>query len=183
MNLINMKSHQLINQTSGKTEYFTPLPIVEAARLTMGSIDLDPASSARSNERVRATHTFDIEMDGLEQEWFGNIWLNWPFTRTGNPLWSNKLLMEFRSGRVYQVCCITYACTSETWFRPLMDFPQCFLYPRTNYVLPDGSTLRGVTKGSVVTYLGRNHLQFIKSYESLGSFKFPLRMLDFTKRM
>ena len=31
----------LINQTSGKVEYYTPADIVEAARRVMGSIDLD----------------------------------------------------------------------------------------------------------------------------------------------
>ena len=42
----------LINQTSGKVEYYTPADIVEAARRVMGSIDLDPASSPAANETV-----------------------------------------------------------------------------------------------------------------------------------
>ena len=47
-------SHQQINQTSGDVEYYTPPAIIEAARLVMGTIDLDPASSETANERVRA---------------------------------------------------------------------------------------------------------------------------------
>lgn len=43
---------QLINQTSGNTEYYTPIDIVDAARYVMGWIDLDPASSALANARI-----------------------------------------------------------------------------------------------------------------------------------
>ena len=49
-----MNKAQLINQDSGKVEYYTPSWIVEAARLVMGSIDLDPASNAKANETVKA---------------------------------------------------------------------------------------------------------------------------------
>ena len=49
---------QLINQTSGNTEYYSPIDIVDAARYVMGGIDLDPASSALANARIGATHYF-----------------------------------------------------------------------------------------------------------------------------
>lgn len=35
--------------------WFTPAPIVEAARVVLGQIDLDPASCAQSNQVIRAT--------------------------------------------------------------------------------------------------------------------------------
>ena len=60
-----MNSAQLINQDSGEFEYYTPEFIIEAARRTMGGIDLDPASSFVANERVRATRYFDHLDDSL----------------------------------------------------------------------------------------------------------------------
>ena len=150
-----MNKATLINQTSGETEYYTPIEIVEAARRVMGSIDLDPASSPVANRHVQAKRFFTEEDDGLTHDWSGNVWMNHPFGKEDNPLWVGKLVKDFYSGWVTQACCITYACTSERWFQPLYDFPLCFLAPRTNYRLPDGSTLKGVTKGSVVAYLGR----------------------------
>ena len=163
-----MNKSQLINQTSGDTEYYTPSFIVEAARKVMcsvecrnqitlvepGKIELDPASSIQANKIVKAKRIFTIEDDGLAQEWKAKtIWLNHPFSRKGNKLWIDKLVASYELYK-FQACCITYACTSESWFQPLLQFPQCFLHPRTNYLLPDGSVKRGVTKGSVVTYLG-----------------------------
>lgn len=167
----HVSSAQLINQTSGATEYYTPQPILEAARLTMGGIDLDPASSARANGRVKAARYFTVDDDGLKQPWSGSIWLNHPFGRESNPLWIRKLLASYGSLDMRAACCLTFACTSEAWFRPLLDFPQCFLVPRTNYLLPDGSVKRGVTKGSVVTYLGQNTALFCEAFRDLGVVK------------
>lgn len=166
---------QLINQSSGDYEYYTPPEIVEAARRTMGGIDLDPASSAKANSWIKATDYLTEKIDGLTQMWYGRVWLNHPFGRESNPKWISKLLTEYRGGHVKQACCITYACTSEAWFRPLFAYPMCFLSPRTNYFLPDGSLKKGVTKGSVVTYLGpkwSNEL-FFEQFGGLGSLTQP----------
>lgn len=149
-----MNNAQLINQTSGVYEYYSPLELVSNARLVMGSIDLDPASSATANERIKAADYYTEEMNGLTLPWKGNIWLNHPFSRKANPLWVNKLITEWGNGNITSACCITFAATSERWFQPLLQHPQCFLTPRTNYYLPDGTKKRGVTKGSVITYLG-----------------------------
>lgn len=164
-----MEAHKKINQDSGKVEYYTPQNIIEAARLTMGSIDLDVASSTIANQRVRATAYFTDH--ARERDWYGNVWMNHPFSKTENGLWINKLVTEVVEGRVKQACCITFAATSERWFQPLLAQPQCFLCPRTNYHLPDGTLKKGVTKGSVVTYFGSNVSAFRKHFAPLGVVK------------
>lgn len=191
-----MNSAQRIHQDSGDTEYYTPLEIVDAARVVMGGIDLDPASSEAANRRVRADRIFTAADDGLKQEWRGRVWMNHPFSKgekackpscakkacrergyhldsdmPGNKHWIDKLLDEFARGHVTEACCITYAATSEKWFRPLLAYPQCFLYPRTNYLLPDGSVKRGVLKGSAVTYLGDGLHRFVTAFHRLGVVK------------
>ena len=134
---------------------------------------------------------------GLDEEWVAAaLWMNHPFmaparpcrpgcfnatcqkrgwhTLTplpGNADWVNKLTHEVRCGRVVEACCITYACTSEAWFRPLLEQTQCFLVPRTNYYLPDGTLLNGSTKGSVVTYFGQRPEMFRAAYAHLGVVK------------
>jgi len=190
-----MTNHQLVNQSSGKTDFWTPQPIIEAARKTMGGIDLDPASSSDANKRVKAGCFFTEKHDGLKQDWFGNVWLNHPFhpgwkacndkcqRKTckikghiyhdipGNRDWVRKAVFEYNRLEVMAVTCITFAATSEDWFQPLLEFPQCFLSPRTNYLLPDGSLMSGVPKGSVVTYLGPNIERFAHEFKSLGTIK------------
>lgn len=189
-----MNNATLINQTSSDVEYFSPPFVVQAAREVMNnSIDLDPASSEAANLRVGARAIFTIDDDGLEKPWRGNVWLNWPFGRAeeacaadcdkdhvhhsfplhGNAAWSAKLIAEWRAGNVEQACVITYACTSEAWFKPLLRQPQVFLVPRTNYYTPDGAVKKGVTKGSAVTYFGPNVNRFAQKFTPFGVVKIP----------
>lgn len=188
-----MNNAQHINQTSGNVEWYTPPAVIEAARRCMGSIDLDPASCEVANETVKAKRYFTVADNGLAQQWHGNVWLNHPFGKEeqpcqtpckketckkrghciseykpGNADWINKLVGEYHSMRTYRACCITFACTSEAWFQPLFDFPQCYLSPRTNYLGPDGLPVSGVTKGSVVTYLGNDEIAFYQAFRGLG---------------
>ena len=158
-----MNNAQLINQDSGDYEYYTPIEIVEAARIVMGSIDLDPFSSHEANKNIKAVKYYSD--NGLIGAWKGNIWMNHPFSRVMNPLCINKLITEYVKKNLKQSCNITFAATPEKWFQPLLEFPQCYLSPRTNYYLPDGTLKRGVTKGSVVTYLGDNVDTFIEVFD------------------
>jgi hypothetical protein len=168
---VKLAAHQLINQTSGKVEYYTPSEIITAAKLVMGGIDLDPFSSAIANKRVKAHTYFTAKQNAYYREWHGRIWMNHPFGKEHNARAIDKLMREYHYQRLREACCITFACTSERWFQPLMHFPQCFLCPRTNYVLPNGETLKGVTKGSVVTYLGKNVTAFRKAFKPFGVVK------------
>src|SRR5690242_14606876 len=126
-----MQAHQLVNQDSGNSEWFTPPHIIEAAREVMGSIDLDPASCEAANQVVKAKHFYTKENDGLLLPWYGNVWLNHPFSRAGNRKWIKKLCESYQGADrsetrwgFYQSCNICYASTSEEWFRPLLAFPQ-----------------------------------------------------------
>ena len=164
-----MNNSQLINQDSGNFEYYTPIELVNAAREVMGSIDLDPSSSEKANEQIKALRFYSE--DGLNKPWFGNVWMNHPFSRKNNPLWIKHLVDWYQSRGRVQACCITFAATSEKWFRPLLDHPQCFIHGRVNYYLPDGTKKKGVTKGSVVTYLGHNKEAFKGVFSQFGTVK------------
>jgi len=185
----------MINANSSDVEYYTPTPIIEAARETLGgTIALDPASSRLADARVRALRWFGIEADAMLRNWDAStVWMNHPFGRFekacdpecrkqhvhhtftlwGNTAWIEKLVREFEIGRVKAACCITFACTSEKWFQPLLRRPQCFLSPRTNYFTPDGKIKKGVTKGSVVTYFGDRIDVFARGFKHLGVVKVP----------
>lgn len=172
-----VKNHQLINQTSSEVEFYTPPHILEAVRRTLGGIELDPFSSAQANKRVLAERFFTAADDGLKQEWVcKTFWMNHPFGRDTNELCIQKAEAEYLSGRALSGCCITFAATSEKWFQPLLRRPQCFLSPRTNYYLPDGTLKKGVTKGSVVTYFGTDYERFARVFSGLGVVKLPASM-------
>jgi len=166
-----MNNAQYINQDSGDTEYYTPLEYVESARAVMGSIDLDPASSELANQRINAALYYTIEDDSLNRAWYGNVWMNHPFSRYNNKAFVSKLISEYELGHVKSACCIAFAATSEKWFAPLLRYPQCFIIGRVNYFLPSGFRKVGVTKGSVVTYLGYDIEKFRREFCKFGQVK------------
>ncbi|MCH2057918.1 MAG: hypothetical protein MK214_15155 [Thalassotalea sp.] len=189
---------QQVNQTSFNVELYTPPEILAAARGVLGVIDLDPASSEVANQRVKANHIFTKDDDGLAQQWFGNVWMNHPWGARetackknckkkvckargyhllkdfpGNAAWINKLVHEYQIQSVHQALCITYASTGEGWFKPLKNFPICFLDGRTSFYTPEGEKLNQNTKGCAVTYLGSNVEAFIKHFSELGGVMLP----------
>jgi len=73
-----------------RDEWYTPKAIIEAARVTMGSIDLDPASCEAANEVVKAGRYFTAVDDGLRRPWQGNVWCNPPFSNGQIRFWIER---------------------------------------------------------------------------------------------
>lgn len=172
---------QLINQDSGNVEWYTPWAIIECARALMGSIDLDPFSCHEANYRPEGIVALTyFSNNGLIPDWYGNVWMNHPFGKEMNKIAIEKILYEHKKGVMVQACCITFASTSERWFKPLLEYPQFFFTGRTNYL--DGATMqpvKGVTKGSVITFfpprgmtyqdaVSKLHNAFITSFEGVA---------------
>src|SRR5690606_446129 len=67
-----------VSNNSGENEWYTPPCYIESARVVMGEIDLDPASSQAANKIIKAKKFFDEQADGLSKSWGGNIWMNPP---------------------------------------------------------------------------------------------------------
>ena len=67
-------------------EHYTPLWVFEALAV---EFDLDVAAAMDiTKSNVPAKHWFNEETNGLEQEWFGNVWMNPPYSKM-TP-WANK---------------------------------------------------------------------------------------------
>lgn len=77
------------NHSLGKgqsDEHYTPAQLFDALRL---EFDLDVASP-KNGSHVPAKKLFHKEMDGLKQDWWGNVWMNPPYS---NPTpWVDKFL-------------------------------------------------------------------------------------------
>jgi hypothetical protein len=68
----------LYNHTSAGDEFFTPKFIFDALQI---QFTLDVSSPVGMDTNVPATHKFTIEQDGLAQPWFGNVWMNPPYSK------------------------------------------------------------------------------------------------------
>ena len=89
----------------------------------------------------------------------------------GNAQWIEKLINSYETGGILSAINICYASTSEDWFKPLLEYPQCFIAKRVNYFDPEGKEVKGVTKGSVITFLGDDYLAFKREFSQYGKVK------------
>lgn len=109
-------------------EWYTPSEYVEAARVVMGGIDLDPASHVEANKIVKAGEFYTEEQNGLTSLWRGNVFLNPPGGLV-NEFWV-KALLEWQHSRLKQMIWIGYSLEQLQTLQsagvssPLM-FPMC----------------------------------------------------------
>ena len=106
---------------AARNEWHSPAEVVEAARTTMGGIDLDPASCEMANQIVRATTFYAAREDGLARPWFGRVWLNPPYSAKA-PKFVQKFTDSFAAGSVEQGVLLlgTHHLTTD-WFDPDPD--------------------------------------------------------------
>lgn len=140
--------------SKASAEWFTPQPFVEAARATMGYIDLDPASCKQANETIKARTFYDEHDDGLDQEWEGRVFLNPPGGLV-RPFWE-MLVSEWRSGRVEQAIWVGYSLDQLQVLQSSpsspLDFPLCFPNRRIAFIAPSGGK-NSPTHGNYIAYL------------------------------
>jgi hypothetical protein len=129
--------------SSASVEHYTPPDVVEAARVTLGGIDLDPASCELANRTVRAQRIYTSTDDGLAREWRGRVFLNPPGGKDGDEsvqkLWWFKLVREWMAGRATSAIFVAFSIeilqTSQIDSKgPIpLDFPICFPRSRVKY--------------------------------------------------
>ena len=140
---------------SGETGYITPRYILDAARRTMGGIDLDPASFAKANEFVEAERYFTERDDGLKQRWGGRVWLNPPYTRAILGAFVDRLIEHLDSRQVTQALLLVNNSTDADFFHRALNHAVafCLLAGRVRFHLADGSPTRGSPiQGQVILY-------------------------------
>jgi phage N-6-adenine-methyltransferase len=158
-----------IAHNSGNNEWYTPSEYIEAARAVMTSIDVDPASSHKANEVVKATLYYTAETDGLTQEWHGNVWLNPPYSSDLIVKFIYKLVEEYNAGHVKQAIVLTNNATETTWFNSLIRIATAVVFPksRVKFYMPNGET-GAPLQGQSVVYIGSNTTEFIHKFSKFG---------------
>lgn len=169
-------------QTSAISEdWYTPQRYVEAVReLFGGAIDLDPASCPEANRIVRADNIFTAEVDGLRQPWFGNVYLNPPWGRTGRAkkAFVRKAVLAYQRGEIIAaVLALNSNALVSAWFDPLLAFPVCIPNHRVAHYGPGGAG-GAPNSGTVFVYLGTDLDSFAEIFSRFGTVVVPFRRAD-----
>jgi len=154
-----------IVHNSDNNEMYTPKEYIDAAREVMGSIDLDPASSASANEVVQAEKIYTVEDDGLTQNWYGNIWLNPPYSKDLLPKFADK----FSESEFNQAIVFVHNATETKWFLKFVSRASAivFLTGSVNCKTPRKNTCQSL-QGEAFIYSGENKEKFVEVFQKFG---------------
>lgn len=92
-------------------DWSTPPEIVRAFEEEFGPFDLDVCCRP---ETAKAPQYFTKLTNGLAQPWFGQAWMNPPFSDPAP--WLRKAIEETESGRCDMVVALLPAATDTRWF-------------------------------------------------------------------
>jgi ParB family chromosome partitioning protein len=159
---------------TGENEWYTPDSYIALARMVLGKIDLDPATSAHAQKLIRATRFYTAEKDGLKRNWHGRVWLNPPFAQPAIEDFVSKMVSEYEAKRVKAAIMLTHNYTDTAWFHEAASTATaiCFTRGRIKFYKPDGG-VAAPTQGQAFFYFGRDARKFIRCFSEIGFIGIP----------
>jgi len=154
-------------------DWHTPSKYVEAARAVMGSIDLDPFSSAQANGTVKAERYFTVEDDALTAEWAGcpnqTVFMNPPYGKLATDA-VNRFIDQYQAKSFTQAIVLMNSSTDTKWCQALLNACSAFCLTDHRIAFDDagGKAKSGNTKGQIFFYFGRNTSRFITEFGKHG---------------
>ena len=160
-----------ISNNSGENEWYTPKHIIESARVVMGDIDLDPASSELANDIIQAKDYYTTKEDGLKQDWHGRVWLNPPYSQ---PEITN-FAKAVTSKSYDEIMILVNNATETEWFRMMAETSNaiCFISRRLKFIDVNGKPSGSPLQGQAVLYKGDNVNTFIEQFKEVGLCMIP----------
>jgi ParB family transcriptional regulator, chromosome partitioning protein len=164
-----LKTENLTNQ------WYTPIEIINKVKKVFGGeIDLDPASCAEANKVVGALDFYDEQQNGLTKNWFGNVFLNPPYSSPLIGHFCEKSVNEWFINHTKSTIILLKEGATNAWFRPLRNQITCYLDQRVKFV--DGTTgkvCEHPRSGHCMVYLGENKNKFVEIMSENGFAYFP----------
>lgn len=168
---------QLVGGFVESNERYTPVHILDSVREVYGgTIDFDPASTKRANDRgVHATTFYDYKANGLNQQWRGKGWCNPPYGRvkdsvTGlQSLFIEKGLDHYYRGEVEAIMFLLNGnAIHRSWYYPLKEFPFCSYLGDIKFYSPTNGEFYKTGFGSIIVYVGDNTRKFYDVFRKHG---------------
>jgi phage N-6-adenine-methyltransferase len=159
-----------VSHNSGENEWYTPPQFIEAARLAMGSIDTDPASSELANRTVQAGKYYTAEQDGRDKKWGGNVWMNPPYSQPLITEFIDAFVRKYNAGEFQQACVLVNNATETNWYQSLLTYASavCFIKGRVKFIDKSGNPSGAPLQGQTVLYFGNREKSFIDAFSEFG---------------
>ena len=159
-----------VANNSGNNEWYTPLDIIARARMVMGDIDLDPASSEVANRTVQAAKYYTAEDNGLAQPWHGRVWMNPPYAQPLMADFAEAVSSKYANQEIEQACVLVNNGTETQWFQRMLQVADAVCFPRgrIRFVDPEGKPSGAPLQGQAILYFGNNIAAFAAHFRECG---------------
>lgn len=165
-------------------ERYTPAEIVIAVKDTLGTIDLDPATTEIVNKLfIRAKRFYTEKDNGLDREkpWNGKVFINPPGGHRNPELFWERLILEYNqktvTGGVFLAFNIDVLQQSQNWMTPLVRYPFCIPAKRIQFYYEEKGLIQPPQCRSgfanAIIYVGKNVRRFAKSFSNIGAVIIP----------
>lgn len=165
-----------LTNNSGNEEWYTPKEYIEAAREVMGSIDLDPASCDEAQKTVKAGTYYTKQDNGLFKPWFGNVWMNPPYSAGRVEYFIRRLVEQYADDNVKSAIVLVNNATDTDWFQTLMYVTSglCLVRSRIKFNVNATKKLGTPLQGQVIAYVGTDHCEkFYSVFRKFGTVMKP----------
>jgi ParB family chromosome partitioning protein len=158
-----------VSQNTGMPEWYTPPVFIESARVVLGTIDTDPASSEIAQRTVKAETFYTVDDNGLDQKWLGNVWMNPPYTSGLIDQFIDKLKKHVVGDDVFAAIVLVNNATETKWFQSLASISSAICFPssRIRFLDPEGN-LGAPLQGQAIAYIGPDAEEFKMEFSKFG---------------
>ena len=165
MNAANAKKLSYVGSRDAQTKslkerirdsdsWFTPAPIIAAAKNALGGIGLDPFSSAEANAKVGAEHILTEKDDAFTCAWpkTSSAWMNPPYGRGLVDRAVARFLVEYYKDTFKRGIVLVNNATETRWFQSLLADATALCIPQQRIAFEnvDGKNVSGNTRGQII---------------------------------
>ena len=153
-------------------DWHTPSRYIEAARIVLGRIDLDPFSSAVANRTVKADRFLTMSDNSLHPRHWADrpitVWMNPPYGLGVIDAAIARFLVELP--RLSAAIVLTNNATETRWFQSMMRECQAVCFPdhRIAFDSPDNKKESSDTRGQCFFYFGQPWYRFGQVFKQFG---------------
>ncbi len=152
---------------SGTDEHYTPFDVVDAVVRCFGTIHLDPCSNSHDAPNIPAVKRFTREDDGLSRDWFGNVYVNFPFSAAN--AWVKKICLEADNPHVDGLIVLAKSDNRTEWYAELIEKSLCYCEYRgcLRFGSPTGKQVSAPFPVTLF-YFGADVEGFFRSFSRIG---------------
>lgn len=158
-----------VENNTGNNEWYTPPKFIDAARIVLGQIDLDPASSEIANQTVGASRIFTEQDDGLTKDWHGTVWMNPPYASGLVGPFCEKFALSFRAGDITEGIVLVNNASETGWWQALAEASSAICFPKSRVkFLRNSGEVGAPLQGQTIFYAGTDPIGFKDAFAEFG---------------